>query len=131
MILIVDDDNAIRLSLSMLLRKAGYDVKAVPGPSEAMETVRDEAPQLVLLDMNFTRTTTGDEGLTLLRQIKIFRPEVPVILMTAWGSIPLAVEGIKAGALDFITKPWDNKALLSRITTAIDLSGRQCRQRGV
>lgn len=62
MILIVDDDNAIRLSLSMLLRKAGYDVKAVPGPSEAMETVRDEAPQLVLLDMNFTRTTTGDEG---------------------------------------------------------------------
>lgn len=123
MILIVDDDNAIRLSLSMLLRKAGYEVKAVPGPSEAMETVRDEVPQLVLLDMNFTRTTTGDEGLTLLRQIKIFRPEVPVILMTAWGSIPLAVEGIKAGVLDFITKPWDNKALLSRITTAIDLSG--------
>lgn len=123
MILIVDDDNAIRLSLSMLLRKAGYEVNAVPGPSEAMTAVRDFAPQLVLLDMNFSRTTTGDEGLTLLRQIKIFRPEVPVILMTAWGSIPLAVEGIKAGALDFITKPWDNKALLARIKTAIDISG--------
>ncbi len=107
----------------MLLRKAGYEVNAVPGPSEAMTVVRDFAPQLVLLDMNFSRTTTGDEGLTLLRQIKIFRPEVPVILMTAWGSIPLAVEGIKAGALDFITKPWDNKALLARIKTAIDISG--------
>lgn len=123
MILVVDDDNAIRLSLSMLLRKAGYEVKTVPGPSEAMDVVRASAPQLVLLDMNFSRTTTGDEGLTLLKQIKVFHPDVPVILMTAWGSIPLAVEGIQSGAFDFITKPWDNKALLNRVETAIGLSG--------
>lgn len=107
----------------MLLRKAGYEVKTVPGPSEAMDVVRASAPQLVLLDMNFSRTTTGDEGLTLLKQIKVFHPDVPVILMTAWGSIPLAVEGIQSGAFDFITKPWDNKALLNRVETAIGLSG--------
>lgn len=123
MILVVDDDNAIRLSLSMLLRKAGYEVTTVSGPVEAMEVVRSTVPKLVLLDMNFTRAVTGDEGLTLLRQIKIFHPGVPVILMTAWGSIPLAVEGIRSGAFDFITKPWDNKALLNRVETAINLSG--------
>lgn len=123
MILIADDDNAIRLSLSMLLRKAGYEVKAVATPAEVIDTVRSTAPQLVMLDMNFSRATSGDEGLTLLRQVKVFRPEVPVILITAWGSIPLAVEGVRAGAFDFITKPWDNAALLQRIATALELSG--------
>lgn len=107
----------------MLLRKAGYEVTTVSGPAEAMEVVRSTVPKLVLLDMNFTRAVTGDEGLTLLRQIKIFHPGVPVILMTAWGSIPLAMEGIRSGAFDFITKPWDNKALLNRVETAINLSG--------
>ena len=123
MILIADDDNAIRLSLSMLLRKAGYEVKAVATPAEVIDTVRSTAPQLVMLDMNFSRATSGDEGLTLLRQVKVFRPEVPVILITAWGSIPLAVEGVRAGAFDFITKPWDNAALVQRIATALELSG--------
>ena len=94
MILIADDDNAIRLSLSMLLRKAGYEVKAVATPSDTVAAVRAAAPQLVLLDMNFSHATSGDEGLTLLRQIKVFHPSVPVILITAWGSIPLAVEGV-------------------------------------
>lgn len=125
MILIADDDSAIRLSLSMLLRKAGYEAKAVATPAEAIDTVRAVAPQLVILDMNFTHATSGDEGITLLRQIKLFRPEVPVILITAWGSIPLAVEGVRAGAFDFITKPWDNRALLQRIATALDLAGGQ------
>ena len=125
MILIADDDSAIRLSLSMLLRKAGYEAKAVATPAEAIDTVRAVAPQLVILDMNFTHATSGDEGITLLRQIKLFRPEVPVILITAWGSIPLAVEGVRAGAFDFITKPWDNRTLLQRIATALDLAGEQ------
>ena len=123
MILIADDDNAIRLSLSMLLRKAGYEVKAVATPAEVIDTVRSTAPRLVMLDMNFSRATSGDEGLTLLRQVKVFRPETPVILITAWGSIPLAVEGVRAGAFDFITKPWDNAALLQRVATALELSG--------
>ena len=73
-------------------------------PKEAMTVVRSAKPELVLLDMNFSRATSGDEGLTLLKQMKVFHPDVPVILMTAWGSIPLAVEGIHSGAFDFITK---------------------------
>ena len=92
MILIADDDNAIRLSLSILLRHRGYEVKAVATPADTIAAVRAAAPELVLLDMNFTRSTTGDEGLTLLKQIKLLRPQAPVILITAWGSIPLAVE---------------------------------------
>lgn len=122
MILIIDDDSAVRSSLSFMLKRAGYEVKAVPGPREAMEVVRSEAPALILMDMNFTLSTTGEEGLTLLKQVKIFRPEVPVILMTAWGSIQLAVQGMQAGAFDFITKPWNNAALLQRIETALELT---------
>ena len=122
MILIIDDDSAIRSSLSFMLRRAKYEVKAVPGPREAMEAIRAEAPDLILMDMNFTLSTSGDEGLTLLKQVKIFRPDVPVILMTAWGSIRLAVQGMQAGAFDFITKPWNNAALMQRIETALELT---------
>lgn len=122
MILIIDDDSAVRSSLSFMLKRAGYEAQAVPGPREAMEVVRSVAPDLILMDMNYTLSTTGEEGLTLLRQVKIFRPETPVILMTAWGSIQLAVQGMQAGAFDFITKPWNNAALLQRIETALELS---------
>ena len=121
MILIIDDDSAVP-SLSFMLKRAGYSALAVPGPREAMDVVRSETPDLILMDMNFTLSTTGEEGLTLLKQVKIFRPDVPVILMTAWGSIQLAVQGMQAGAFDFITKPWNNAALLQRIETALELS---------
>lgn len=122
MILIVDDDAVVRSSLTFLLKRAGYVAEAVPGPKEALDIVRETAPQLILLDMNFTLTTTGEEGIRLLKQIKIFRPEVPVILMTAWGSITLAVQGMQAGAFDFVTKPWNNLVLLNTIRTALDLT---------
>lgn len=122
MILIIDDDSAVRSSLSFMLKRAGYEAQTVPGPREAMDVVRAEAPSLILMDMNFTLSTTGEEGLTLLKQMKIFRPDVPVILMTAWGSIQLAVQGMQAGAFDFITKPWNNAALLQRIETALELT---------
>ena len=122
MILIIDDDSAVRYSLSFMLKRAGYEVKTAPGPREAMDIVRDEAPALILMDMNFTLSTTGEDGLTLLKQVKVFRPDVPVILMTAWGSIQLAVQGMQAGAFDFITKPWNNAALLQRIETALELT---------
>lgn len=122
MILIVDDDKAIRLSLSVLLKRAGYDTLTAANPDEAMPIIREKRLQLILLDMNFSRTTTGEEGIEFLRKAKIFQPNTPVILITAWGSIPLAVEGMQAGAFDFITKPWDNRMLLSRIETAISLS---------
>ncbi|RGN36336.1 sigma-54-dependent Fis family transcriptional regulator [Bacteroides caccae] len=105
-----------------MLKRAGYEAQVVPGPREAIEVVRTVAPDLILMDMNFTLSTTGEEGLTLLKQVKVFRPDTPVILMTAWGSIQLAVQGMQAGAFDFIPKPWNNAALLQRIETALELS---------
>ena len=122
MILIIDDDSAVRSSLSFMLKRAGYEAQVVPGPREAIEVLRTVAPDLILMDMNFTLSTTGEEGLTLLKQVKVFRPDTPVILMTAWGSIQLAVQGMQAGAFDFIPKPWNNAALLQRIETALELS---------
>lgn len=124
MILIIDDDSAIRSSLSFMLKRAKYEVQAVAGPKEAIDAVRANQPQLILMDMNFSLSTNGEEGLTLLKQVKIFCPDVPVILMTAWGSIPLAVQGIQAGAFDFITKPWNNAALMQRIETALELTAK-------
>lgn len=124
MILIIDDDNVIRSSLSFMLKRAKYEVLAVAGPREAMEVVRNVAPQLILMDMNFSLSTSGEEGLTLLKQVKVFRPEVPIILMTAWGSIQLAVKGMQAGAFDFVTKPWNNTALMQRIETALELAAQ-------
>lgn len=125
MILIVDDDAAVRSSLQFLLKRAGFEPESVPGPKEALETVRANPPELILMDMNFTLTTTGEEGIRLLRQVKVLCPEVPVILMTAWGSISLAVQGMQAGAFDFVTKPWNNLMLLKSIRTALDIAGQK------
>ena len=125
MILIIDDDSAIRSSLSFMLKRAKYEVQAVSGPKEAMEAIHSVTPQLILMDMNFSLSTDGAEGLVLLKQVKLFCPDVPVILMTAWGSIPLAVQGMRAGAFDFITKPWNNAALMQRIETALELTSRE------
>ena len=122
MILICDDDAAIRSSLSLVLKRAGYETATVANPTEAIDFVKSNTPQLILMDMNYTKSTSGEEGLTLLRQVKIFCPDVPVILITAWGSINLAVKGIQFGAFDFVTKPWNNLALLNIISTAIELS---------
>ncbi|MDR1381211.1 MAG: sigma-54 dependent transcriptional regulator [Tannerella sp.] len=122
MILIIDDDSAVRASLGFLLRHAGFETRTVSGPQEALDVVRGIAPQLIVMDMNFSIGTSGEEGLRLLRQVKIFRPETPVILITAWGTISLAVEGMRAGAFDFVTKPWNNTALLNSIRTALELN---------
>ena len=108
-----------------MLKRAKYDVQAVSSPKEAIAIVRSVAPELILMDMNFSLTTTGDEGITLLKQVKIFQPETPVILMTAWGSIQLAVKGMQAGAFDFITKPWNNAALMHQIETALALNNKK------
>ncbi|MDE6572905.1 MAG: sigma-54 dependent transcriptional regulator, partial [Duncaniella sp.] len=128
-ILIVDDDSSIILSLSMLLKRAGHTIVSAHSEAEAVKIVRDslrgtpsDKISLALMDMNYTSSTSGRDGLELLQKIKILLPALPVILMTAWGSIPLAVEGVKLGAMDFITKPWDNRDLLSRIDTALSLN---------
>lgn len=125
MILIIDDDPVVRSSLSFLLKRAGYEPKAVSSPEETLSLVRNEMPQLILMDMNFGLGTSGEEGIQLLRQVKIFQPDVPVILITAWGSISLAVEGMRAGAFDFVIKPWDNLQLLNTIQTALEISNQK------
>ena len=125
MILIVDDDRGIRTSLRLLLERNGYEVAEAKNKQEAMNIVWNQPPELILMDMNFSPITTGEEGLQLLRQVKETNPLIPVILMTAWGSIELAVRGMKTGASDFITKPWNNSLLLRRIETTLRLSARQ------
>lgn len=122
MILIVDDDASVRTSLALLLKQAGYESKACASPEEALELAEAPAVDLILQDMNFSRQTSGAEGLDLLRRIKTLRPETPVVLITAWGSIDLAVQGIKAGAADFVTKPWTNPQILQVVRTALGLS---------
>ncbi|MBD5358515.1 MAG: sigma-54-dependent Fis family transcriptional regulator [Bacteroides sp.] len=124
MILIVDDDKSIRLSLGLILKRAGYEVDYAENPDEALGKVRHTNYDLIFMDMNYSRSTTGEEGIELLRKTKIFLPDTPVILITAWGSIELAVEGMRHGAYDFITKPWNNQLLLQRIKTAINLNDK-------
>ena len=122
MILIVDDDASIVASLALLLKQAGYASTGASTPAEALERLAKTDVSLVLQDMNFSRQTTGEEGLRLLKEIKNLRPRVPVILITAWGSIPLAVRGIRSGAADFITKPWTKQQLLQSVETALALA---------
>lgn len=122
MLLIIDDDIAIQTSLSLLFRKEGFAVRVADGPFETFEMLEKETPELILLDMNFSVSTTGDDGLRLLRRLRERIPLVPVILITGWGSIDLAVEGMKAGAKDFITKPWQNDHLVQSVRTALNLA---------
>jgi two-component system NtrC family response regulator len=120
MILIVDDDIAIRQSIGLMLRQAKFDFKSVSNESDCITAVRTENVQLVILDMNLSLTTTGEQGIEILRKIKILSPDVPVILISAWGTIPLAVQGMNYGAVDFITKPWDNRDFIAKIRKAIN-----------
>lgn len=111
MIVVVDDDEDIRLALSMLLSNHGYQVLEASSPKQLARIVAQQLPQLVLLDMNFSRdTTSGGEGLEVLSQLT--QQNIRTVLMTAWGNIELAVKGMQLGAADFFEKPWDNQKLL-------------------
>ena len=123
MILLVDDDPSVTASLALLLKQHGYATVAAATPDEALAAAARTDLALVIQDMNFSRQTTGEEGLALLTSLKAARPEVPVILLTAWGSISLAVQGMKAGAADFVTKPWSNQQLIQSVATALGLAG--------
>jgi len=123
MLLIIDDDIAIQTSLSLLFRKEGFAVRVADGPFETREILETETPEAILLDMNFSVDTSGEDGLRMLRYIRERLPNVPVLLITGWGSIELAVQGMKAGANDFITKPWQNNHLVQSVRTAIKLAG--------
>lgn len=122
MLLIVDDDLAIRTSLILLLKKEGFEVKGVGSPDETFDLLKTVTPELILLDLNFSIETSGKEGMQLLQQIKKRYPAIPVILITGWGTIDLAVRGMKEGAIDFITKPWQNDHVLQSVRTILNLS---------
>ncbi|MEA2605144.1 MAG: two-component system, NtrC family, response regulator [Acidobacteriota bacterium] len=130
MILIIDDDPSVVASLSLLLKRHGHPARGARSPEEALALLREQELDLVLQDMNFSRGTTGEEGLELLGEIRRLRPRLPVILITAWGSISLAVEGMKAGASDFVTKPWGNAQLLQAVETALSLAAQPGDGRG-
>jgi two-component system, NtrC family, response regulator len=122
MVLIIDDDKAVCASLIMLMKKEGFAATAVQTPSDALEFLRVQTPEIVILDMNFSNETTGDDGLKLLMTIKKRAPSVPVILITGWASIDLAVKGMKLGAADFINKPWQNAHLMTSMRTILNLN---------
>jgi two-component system, NtrC family, response regulator len=130
MILIVDDDPSVTTSLALLLKQAGYRSQSASSPEEALAQIKKEDIRLVLQDMNFSRRTSGEEGIQLLQQIKSYRRDLPVILITAWGSIGLAVEGIRAGASDFITKPWTHQQIIQAVNTALGLAAATSSQSG-
>ena len=122
MILIVDDDQTIRLSIGLMLRQAGFEYEAVSTEAETMEAMRRGNVGLVILDMNLTLSTTGQQGIEMLRKIKILSPATPVILLSAWATVSLAVEGMKYGASDFVTKPWSNRDFMAKIRKVLDLA---------
>lgn len=127
-ILVIDDDIAIQASLRLLFKKKGQRCICCSNPKEALLYIEKEKPNLILLDMNFTIETSGKEGLKLLRTIHQHSPSIPVILITGWGTIQLAIEGMKAGAKDFLTKPWDNEHLWTSVKTALELSGASAKK---
>ena len=122
MILIIDDDIGVRTSLKFLLSQEGYPVQVCEHPKEAEKIFQELHPSLILLDMNYSVDTSGEEGLAFLKILEKRFPKVPVILITGWGSVSLAVEGMKRGASDFIQKPWNNEHLLQSIRTNLELS---------
>lgn len=125
MILIVDDDIAVRTSLTLLLKGAGHDVITASNAVQAFEQVQTQKPELVILDLNFSIDTSGKEGMSLLAKIRNFNTLIPIILITGWASIELAVQGMKLGANDFINKPWNNDHVLQSVQTLLQLGGKR------
>jgi DNA-binding NtrC family response regulator len=123
MILIVDDDIAVRTSLTLLLKGAAHDVITASNAIQAFEQVKTQKPELVILDLNFSIETSGEEGMSLLKQLRAYDSILPIILITGWASIDLAVKGMKLGANDFIHKPWNNDYVLQSIATLLQLNG--------
>ncbi|HEX3006715.1 MAG TPA: sigma-54 dependent transcriptional regulator [Bacteroidales bacterium] len=121
MLLIIDDDTAVQASLNLLLKQEGFGVKVASSPAEGLLYLDQLPVELVLLDMNFTNDNSGQEGLKVLQQIRVKKPDLPVILITGWATVPLAVEGMKNGAADFISKPWDNAHLVQSLKTILSL----------
>lgn len=109
LILIADDHADVRQALSMLLQEVGHEVATAASPAEALSALRQLRPDLVLLDLNYQRdTTSGHEGLALLKEIRAQDGELPVVVLTGWATVSIAVQALQLGAQDFLEKPWEN-----------------------
>jgi DNA-binding NtrC family response regulator len=130
-VLIVDDDDKILLALKLLLKSEGMDCIACHSPKDALAVLRREACQLALVDLNYVEdTTSGKEGLALISALREVDEELPVIAMTGWGTIGIAVEAMQRGAADFVEKPWnDNNRLVTTIRTQLKLRAAQGREK--
>ena len=127
-LLIADDQPQILEALRLLLKPEGYQLEMVRTPALLIEALAHESFDGVLIDLNYTRdTTSGQEGMDLVGRIKEIDPQLPVVVMTAWGNIDLAVEAMRRGASDFIQKPWENPRLLSILRTQMELHRSQRR----
>src|ERR1700730_6200727 len=127
-LLIADDQPHILEALRLLLKAEGYQMEMLRTPALALEALAHESFDGVLIDLNYTRdTTSGQEGLDLVTRVKQMDAQLPVVVMTAWGNIDLAVEAMRRGAGDFIQKPWENARLLSILRTQMELHRSQKR----
>src|SRR5437016_5495085 len=122
-ILIADDQVDVLAALRLLLKDKHYDIVTASSPAAALKIAESQELDLVLMDLNYARdTTSGSEGLDLLTRIQSIDATLPVVVMTAWGSVDVAVEAMRRGARDFIQKPWDNARLLAVLRTQIELA---------
>ena len=122
-ILIADDQADVVAALSLLLKGEGFKIDSASSPAGVLKTLDGQEFDVVLIDLNYARdTTSGAEGLDLLSKIQAIDPSLPVVVMTAWGSVNLAVEAMRRGARDFIQKPWDNARLLAILRTQVELA---------
>ena len=121
-ILIAEDQADVREALRLLFKGEGYQTRVAESPGQALEMLREGEYSLLLMDLNYRRdTTSGEEGLELLGRVQALDGTLPVVVMTAWGSVDLAVEAMRRGARDFVQKPWDNTRLLTIIRTQLAL----------
>jgi DNA-binding NtrC family response regulator len=126
--LIADDQPDVLESLRLLLKPESFQCDTVTSPEEAVESVARQQYDVALLDLNYARdTTSGQEGLELLARLQELDATLPIVVMTAWGSVEIAVRAIRSGARDFIEKPWENERLLTILRTQVDL-GRALRR---
>jgi DNA-binding NtrC family response regulator len=122
-ILIADDQADVLAALRLLLKGDGFVIESASSPAGVMQSVDSQELDVVLIDLNYARdTTSGSEGLDLLTRIQAVDPTLPVVVMTAWGNVDLAVEVMRRGARDFIQKPWDNTRLLAVLRTQVELA---------
>jgi DNA-binding NtrC family response regulator len=121
-ILVIDDSEAVRTALEVLLSLEGARVLCAASPAEGLDRVASDDVDLVIQDMNFHReATSGEEGVALFRSLRRAYPDLPVVLLTAWTHLETAVELVKAGAADYLAKPWDNTRLVTTVRNLLQL----------